>query len=90
MLPKALAYCLKLFAAEFDLTMAMGATSALLSYLSLLTDSSNYGQYKLRRHTLAQFMKLDASALKAPTLMPSPEVVPLLTDTYHTLISPLF
>lgn len=60
---------------EFDLTMAMGATAALLSYLSLLTDSSNYGQYKLRRHNLAQFMKLDASALKALTLMPSPEDV---------------
>ena len=49
----------------------MGATSALVSYLSLLTDASNHGQYTLRRHDLAQFMKLDASALRALSLMPA-------------------
>ncbi|GJJ10537.1 hypothetical protein Clacol_004764 [Clathrus columnatus] len=59
--------------AELGWTPAMNATAALLSYLGLLVDDSNYGQYKLRRHDLAQFMKLDASALKALTLMPSVE-----------------
>ncbi|KAF8531333.1 DNA mismatch repair protein MSH2 [Gautieria morchelliformis] len=57
---------------EFDFKLAMGATSALVSYLSLLTDASNHGQYTLRRHDLAQFMKLDASALRALSLMPAP------------------
>jgi DNA mismatch repair protein MSH2 len=52
----------------------MAATSALVSYLSLLTDASNHGQYTLRRHDLAQFMKLDASALRALSLMPAPGV----------------
>jgi DNA mismatch repair protein MSH2 len=60
--------------AEFDFKLAMGATSALASYLSLLTDASNHGQYTLRRHDLAQFMKLDASALRALSLMPAPGV----------------
>lgn len=58
----------------------MGATSALVSYLSLLTDASNHGQYTLRRHDLAQFMKLDASALRALSLMPAPGV-----SKYHHL-----
>lgn len=60
--------------AEFDFKLAMGATSALVSYLSLLADVSNHGQYTLRRHDLAQFMKLDASALRALSLMPAPGV----------------
>ncbi|KAF8508246.1 DNA mismatch repair protein [Hysterangium stoloniferum] len=57
---------------EFEFKHAMGATAALVSYLSLLTDPSNYGQYTLRRHDLAQYMRLDASALRALSLMPAP------------------
>jgi DNA mismatch repair protein MSH2 len=51
--------------AEFDLKLAMAATSALISYLSLMADDSNFGHYHLRSHDLSQFMKLDASALRA-------------------------
>ncbi|EJT99314.1 DNA mismatch repair protein [Dacryopinax primogenitus] len=58
---------------EFDLKTAMAATSALLSYLSLLMDESNYGQYTLRHHDLSQYMRLDASALRALNLMPGPQ-----------------
>ncbi|THH09566.1 hypothetical protein EW145_g1915 [Phellinidium pouzarii] len=41
------------------------AVSALLSYLALLGDSSNHNAYTLRTHDLSQYMKLDASALRA-------------------------
>ena len=71
--------------AEFDLKFAMAATSALVSYLSLLTDASNHGQYALRRHDLAQFMRLDASALRALSLMPAPGVSTCVILSYQIL-----
>ena len=43
----------------------MSATSALISYLSLMAEDTNFGAYSLRHHDLSQFMKLDASALRA-------------------------
>ncbi|KAL2176597.1 muts domain V-domain-containing protein [Thermothelomyces heterothallicus CBS 202.75] len=56
---------------QTDLKLAMGAASALIKYLGVLHDPSNFGQYQLYQHDLAQFMKLDAAALKALNLMPS-------------------
>lgn len=44
------------------------ALAALVQYLSLLTDDSNLGSYKLCTHDLSQYMKLDASALRALNL----------------------
>lgn len=61
----------------------MGATAALISYLSLLTEPSNHGQYILRRHDLAQYMRLDGSALRALSLMPAPGVSRLLIFLYR-------
>lgn len=43
----------------------MSATSALISYLGLLADESNFSHFTLRNHDLTQYMKLDASALRA-------------------------
>ncbi|CAE6457674.1 unnamed protein product [Rhizoctonia solani] len=57
---------------EYDLKTAMSAAAALISYLSLTSDSSNSHQYVLRTHDLAQFMRLDASAVRALNLMPAP------------------
>ncbi|KAK3181142.1 MSH2 protein [Lecanicillium sp. MT-2017a] len=57
---------------QTDLKFAMGSASSLIKYLSILQDSSNFGQYQLYQHDLAQFMKLDAAALKALNLMPGP------------------
>ena len=37
-----------------------------------MSDDTNFGQYQIYRHDLAQYMKLDASALKALNLMPGP------------------
>ena len=57
---------------ETDLKLAMGSAAALIKYLDVLSDPSNFGQYQLYQHDLSQFMKLDASALKALNLMPGP------------------
>ncbi|KAG9250582.1 DNA mismatch repair protein MSH2 [Emericellopsis atlantica] len=57
---------------QTDLKLAMGSAAALIKYLSVLQDVSNFGQYQLYQHDLTQFMKLDAAALKALNLMPGP------------------
>jgi DNA mismatch repair protein MSH2 len=57
---------------QTDLKLAMGSAAALIKYLNVLHDPSNFGQYQLYQHDLSQFMKLDASALKALNLMPGP------------------
>lgn len=57
---------------QTDLKLAMGSATALIKYLGILSDPSNFGQYQLYQHDLSQYMKLDASALKALNLMPGP------------------
>lgn len=64
----------KLTAAEYDLKTAMSALAALISYLGLMSDSPMHGQFRVHHHDLSQYMKLDASALKALNLMPTPEL----------------
>lgn len=56
--------------AEFDFKAALTAVNPLLIYLGLLSDSSNFGSYKLVTHDLAQYMRLDASAVRALHLFP--------------------
>ena len=58
--------------AQTDLKLAMGSAAALIKYLGVLSDDSNFGQFQLYQHDLSQYMKLDASALKALNLMPGP------------------
>lgn len=55
---------------QTELKLAMGSAAALIKYLNVLQDPSNYGQYQLYQHDLSHFMKLDAAALKALNLMP--------------------
>ncbi|KAL2268315.1 hypothetical protein VTJ83DRAFT_3161 [Remersonia thermophila] len=55
---------------QTDLKLAMGSAAALIKYLGVLHDPSNFGQYQLYQHDLAHFMKLDAAAVKALNLMP--------------------
>lgn len=50
----------------------MSAVAAILSFLGLMSDPGLHGQFALHHHDLSQYMKLDASALKALNLMPSP------------------
>jgi DNA mismatch repair ATPase MutS len=42
-----------------------------MKYLALLSDPSNIGKYSLDIYDLAQYMRLDASAVKALNIMPS-------------------
>ncbi|KAF9288863.1 MutS-like protein [Mortierella alpina] len=58
---------------EFELKNAMAASACVMKYLALLTDETNFGQYTLCNHDLSQYMKLDASAVQALNLMPSPQ-----------------
>ncbi|ORZ21889.1 DNA mismatch repair protein MSH2 [Lobosporangium transversale] len=58
---------------EFELKNAMAASACVIKYLALLTDETNFGQYTLRSHDLSQYMKLDASAVRALNLMPGPQ-----------------
>jgi DNA mismatch repair protein MSH2 len=64
-----------LIVAEYDLKTAMSALSALIITNSLLSDIRMHNMYRLHTHDLSQYMKLDASALKALNLMPAPNEV---------------
>lgn len=57
---------------QTDLKLAMGSAAALIKYLGVMSDASNFGQYQLYQHDLSQYMKLDAAALRALNLMPGP------------------
>ncbi|KAJ5760419.1 DNA mismatch repair protein MSH2 [Penicillium odoratum] len=57
---------------QTELKLAMGSAAALIKYLGVLTDSTNFGQFQLYQHDLSQYMKLDSSALRALNLMPGP------------------
>ncbi|KAI9065630.1 DNA mismatch repair protein [Trametes sanguinea] len=57
---------------QLQLPTAPAALSALVSYLSLLSDPSNHGAWSIRTHDLSQYMRLDASALRALNLTDAP------------------
>ncbi|KAJ7201637.1 muts domain V-domain-containing protein [Mycena pura] len=57
---------------QLSLPNAPGALAALISYLGLLGDPANHGAFSLRTHDLDQYMKLDASALRALNLVEAP------------------
>lgn len=57
---------------QTELKLAMGAAASLIKYLGVMSDATNFGQYQLYQHDLSQYMKLDASALRALNLMPGP------------------
>ncbi|TPX41185.1 hypothetical protein SeMB42_g05681 [Synchytrium endobioticum] len=58
---------------EFDLKLAMSCTAALIKYLGLMGDDTFHGQYIMEHHDLSRYMRLDAAAVKALNLMPSPQ-----------------
>ncbi|PCH44977.1 DNA mismatch repair protein [Wolfiporia cocos MD-104 SS10] len=60
---------------ELSLPVAPSALSALVSYLSLLSDPTNHTAYTIRTHDLSQYMKLDASALRALNLTEAPGAI---------------
>lgn len=58
---------------QTDMKLAMNSAAALIKYLGVMSDSSNFGEFQLYQHDLSQYMKLDSSALKALNLMPGPK-----------------
>ncbi|KAF1984487.1 DNA mismatch repair protein MSH2 [Aulographum hederae CBS 113979] len=70
---------------QTDLKLAMGSAAALIKFLQLLSNQDNFGQYQLYQHDLSQYMKLDASALKALNLMPGPRDSGKNTSLYGLL-----
>ncbi|KAJ7442219.1 muts domain V-domain-containing protein [Mycena galericulata] len=57
---------------QLTLPTAPSALAALINYLGLLGDPANHNAYSLKTHDLDQYMKLDASALRALNLVESP------------------
>ncbi|PFH50486.1 hypothetical protein AMATHDRAFT_75571 [Amanita thiersii Skay4041] len=57
---------------QLALPNAPSALAALISYLALLSDHSNFENHVLRTHDLTQYMRLDASALRALNLTETP------------------
>lgn len=56
---------------EVDAKLAMGALASLITYLDLLADEGNFGQFSLDRFDLSRCMRLDAAAVNALNLMPT-------------------
>ncbi|KAL6497203.1 MutS-like protein [Orobanche gracilis] len=50
---------------------APGALGCIISYADLLSDESNYGNYKIQRYDLHSYMRLDSAAMRALNVMES-------------------
>ena len=50
---------------------ALGACNVLLQYLNIMSDETNLGNFEIVEHSLSQFVKLDASAIKALNVFPA-------------------
>jgi len=55
-----------------DMPNAQAALGALIRYLELLSDETNHHHFNVTRFDLATHMRLDAAAVRALNLMPSP------------------
>ncbi|KAK8734550.1 hypothetical protein OTU49_005875 [Cherax quadricarinatus] len=72
---------------EMDRTSAIAALSAVIKYLELLGDESNFGQFTMSLYDLSQYMRLDSAAVRALHVEPlgSGEVSGTTAKT-HTIL----
>lgn len=50
---------------------ALGALGALISYMDLLADDYNYGNYTIQKYSLNRYMRLDSAAIRALNILES-------------------
>ncbi|SSD62102.1 related to DNA mismatch repair protein MSH2 [Saccharomycodes ludwigii] len=72
--------------------LCLSACNALLIYLNLMGETKNYGKYELIEHSLNQYMKLDASSLRALNIFPQGPSQSIATagSSNHTKINSVF
>lgn len=70
---------------ELDKKLAMSAAAALVSYLRLLEDESNFGKFALRTYDLSEYLRLDHAALKALSLFPEAQGGSALANKHASL-----
>ncbi|ORX58397.1 DNA mismatch repair protein [Piromyces finnis] len=58
---------------EFEKKLALSSCACLIDYLKLVEDDSNMGMYAIESHELSQYMRLDASAVRALNLIETSE-----------------
>ena len=51
----------------------MGSAACLIKYLDLMAEPTNFGAFQLQHHHMEDYMKMDASAVRALNLLPSPQ-----------------
>nr|CAD7573794.1 unnamed protein product [Timema californicum] len=69
---------------ETNLTTAVCALNAIIKFLELTTDSSNFNQFSLSTMNWSQYVHLDSAAVKALSLIPPPVVT--TSQAHHSVI----
>eukprot|EP01117_Protostelium_nocturnum_P017601 TRINITY_DN7194_c0_g1_i1.p1 TRINITY_DN7194_c0_g1~~TRINITY_DN7194_c0_g1_i1.p1 ORF type:complete len:935 (-),score=286.74 TRINITY_DN7194_c0_g1_i1:10-2781(-) len=55
---------------KFELKLAMKSTACLINFLELLSDESNFGNYRIEDFQFSTFVRLDSAAVEALNLFP--------------------